>query len=72
MALKTIFRRAWLDRKIAYNPRQGFKLLIEDNVRDRVLSIEEYRKLLVACPPHLRPIVIMAWETGAREGEILS
>jgi integrase len=70
--LKTIFRRAYMDGKIAYNPLAGFKLLEEDNVRDRVLTEEEFQKLLFATPAHLRPVLITAWETGMRKGEILN
>jgi len=70
--LKTIFRRAHMDGKIARNPMAGFKLLPEDNVRDRVLTNEEYQKLLFASPAHLRPVIITAWETGMRKGEILN
>jgi len=70
--LKTIFRRAHLDGKIARNPMAGFKLLPEDNVRDRVLSNEEYQSLLFAAPHHIRPLLVTAWETGMRKGEIFS
>ena len=49
----------------------SFKLLTEDNVRDRVLTEEEYQRLLFAAPKRLQPIIIMAWETGMRQGEIL-
>jgi len=70
--LKTIFRRAHMDGKIARNPMVGFKLLPEDNVRDRVLTNEEYQKLLFASPAHLRPVIITAWETGMRRSEVLN
>jgi integrase len=69
--LRTIFRRAWLNKKILENPMQGFKLLPEDNVRDRVLTEEEFQKLHLAAPNHLKPILLTAWETGMRRGEIL-
>ena len=70
--LKTVFRRAHMDGKIARNPMVGFKLLPEDNVRDRVLTSEECQKLSFACPAHLRPVIITAWETGMRKNEMLS
>jgi len=70
--LKTIFRRAHMDGKIARNPMAGFKLLEEDNIRDRVLSDEEWQKLLFASPHHFRPVLVTAWETGMRIGEILN
>lgn len=43
----------------------------ENNERERVLSSDEEKKLLSACPPWLREIVIFGVNTGAREGEIL-
>lgn len=70
--LKTIFRRAQMDGKIARNPMAGFKLLEEDNVRDRVLGNEEFQRLLFAAPLHIRPVLITAWETGMRKNEILT
>ena len=52
--------------------RQGVKLLKENNERDRILSPDEYVRLLAACPPHLKPIVKVAYYTAMRQGEILS
>ncbi len=43
-----------------------------NNVRDRVLSDAEYEALLMACPDYLRLIVMTAYETGMRRGEIES
>lgn len=48
------------------------KLLEENNRRLRFLSREDCAKLIAACDPHLRPIVITALNTGMRKGEILS
>ena len=47
------------------------KLLKENNVRDQVLSSEEYDNLLTHCLPYLKPIVKLAYFTGMRLGEIL-
>ena len=47
------------------------KLLKENNVRDRVLSSEEYDNLLTHCLPYLKPLVKLAYHTGMRLGEIL-
>ena len=70
--LKTIFRRACLEEKVARNPMLGFKMLTEDNVRDRVISEEEFQRLLFSAPKHLQPVLIIAWETGMRRNEILN
>lgn len=48
------------------------KLLPENNRRLRYLSKEECGVLIDSCVPHLKPIVIMALNTGMRRGEILS
>ncbi len=47
------------------------KLLKENNERDRILSSEEYARLLAHCQAHLKPIVKLAYHTGMRRSEIL-
>ncbi len=69
--LKTMFNKAIKNGKAERNPAQGLKMLKENNERDRVLSEEEYRRLLAACPEHLKPVVKLAYHTGMRQGEIL-
>lgn len=41
------------------------------NARKRLLSFEEYNRLMEALLPHLKPIVATAWWTGMRQTEIL-
>jgi integrase len=70
--LKTIFNKAIKNGKAERNPSQGVKFLKENNVRDRVLSSEEFTLLLTHCPSYLKPILKVAYYTGMRKGEILS
>jgi len=60
-----------VDEKIGRNPMNGIKFAEEDNVRDRVLIDEEFERLLACASEYIKPIIIMAWETGMRRGEIL-
>jgi len=53
-------------------PFKGLKALKENNIRDRVLSDEEFRCLIANCPPHTAAIVKMAYYTAMRQGEILN
>jgi len=69
---KTVFNKAMKNGKAERNPAQGVKLLKENNERDRILSPEEYIRLLAQCPEHLKPIMKMAYHTGMRRGEILN
>ena len=53
------------------SPVTRVKRLRLDNRRTRVLSPDEQRALLAACPRRFRAIVMLALITGARIGEIL-
>ena len=44
----------------------------EDSKRDRVLSFDEDKALLVHASPELRNLIIRALDTGTRQGEMLS
>jgi integrase len=46
------------------------RLYKENGARDRALSEEEYQRLLDVAPLHLRRILLCAYETGMRAGEI--
>jgi integrase len=46
------------------------KLYREHGARDRILSEEEYQRLLEASSPHLWRLLLCAYETGMRAGEI--
>jgi integrase len=68
--LKTICRRAVLNRLIDRNPVEGVKKFKEE-YRSRTLEPEEYLRLLEHCGLHLRNIIQFAYVTGMRRGEIL-
>ena len=44
----------------------------EHSERDRVLSAEEFQRLYDAAAPWLQPMLLVAYHTGMREGEIRS
>ncbi|MBU4487933.1 MAG: tyrosine-type recombinase/integrase [Candidatus Omnitrophica bacterium] len=69
--LKCMFNRAIAWGKTEENPVRKVKLFKEQNARTRYLEKAEIRKLIESCSPHLRPIVIVAVNTGMRKGEIL-
>ena len=51
---------------------RGVKLLKENNVRVRVLTGAEEKRLLAVLPLHYRSLVIVALHTGMRRGELAS
>ncbi len=68
---KNIFTKAVEWGKITKNPIQTIKKLKVKNERLRYLEREEINLLLNKCAEHLRPIIIVALNTGMRKGEIL-
>lgn len=69
--LKCMFNRAIAWSKTEENPVRKVKLFKEPNARTRYLEKAEIQRLIESCSPHLRPIVIVAVNTGMRKGEIL-
>jgi len=72
--LHRIFRlcvRPWL--LIPSNPVSATETLREEPREPRLLTNDEYRSLANACAEHamLNLFVTLAWETGARSGELL-
>lgn len=62
-------------RFISENPCREVTKLKEENQRNRYLAADEEERLLAACVgdrAHLRRIIILAFNTGMRRGEILS
>lgn len=69
---KCMYNKAIEWGKTTDNPVRKVKLFKENNKRLRFLEKEEIIKLLDACVPYLKPIVIVALHTGMRKSEILT
>lgn len=70
--LRGILSKAVEWGKLADSPMRRVKRLKVDNRRTRILSEDEQRRLLDACPGKVRAIVLLALITGARIGELLA
>ncbi len=73
--LSTIFRQAMRDKKAAENPCRDVENLQGERHRQRYLLPEEEARLLpllIGDRAHLRPMVILAINTGLREMELLA
>ena len=53
------------------NPVSPVTFLNEQNVRDRVLTPEEFQRMLDFSPDYLKPVLLCAYYTGMQKGEIL-
>jgi integrase len=76
--LRRIFNIALAQGWILRNPFNCGDALIQpsaDGIREKILTLDEERRLLEAfnepCRVHIRPIIIVLLDTGARKGEIL-
>ena len=67
--LKSVVRRAVLNRQIERNPIEGIRRFKEEP-RDRTLTPEEYQRLLLNAPAHLNAMMQLAYLTAMRRGEI--
>ncbi|MGD0626082.1 MAG: site-specific integrase [Thermodesulfobacteriota bacterium] len=68
--VRRIYNLAMREEMVDRNPCWKVTRLPEKNARDRVLSKEELDKLLKELPPHAADIVVLAYHTGMRAGEI--
>ncbi|MBF0510375.1 MAG: tyrosine-type recombinase/integrase, partial [Deltaproteobacteria bacterium] len=69
--LKRIYNLAMREDMVAKNPCWKVSQLPEENKRDRILTPDEYLKLLAELPRHLVPIVQIGYHTGMRLNEVL-
>jgi integrase len=69
--LKTMINRGVRHGKLSENPVAQVKQLPENNVRKRILTEAEFEKLVEACDPHLKPVVVTAYFTAMRRAEVL-
>ena len=70
--IKSMFNKAIEWHYLKHNQLQAVRKFRESPGRLRYLNEEEIEKLINSCADHLRPIVIMALNTGMRKGEILN
>jgi integrase len=53
------------------NPVSAVTFLDEQNVRDRVLTPDDFQRMVNVSPDYLKPVLRCAYDTGMRRGEIL-
>jgi integrase len=71
--LKRLFTIAIQEGYAEENPVKKIKLFSErDTLKERLLKPEEEERLLASSSGHLKPILIMALNSGARLGEIIN
>jgi integrase len=70
--LKTLFNKAVEWGRIEKNTIRAVKKFKEDNARERILTADEARRLIENSSDSIRPVLIIALNTGMRRNEILS
>ena len=70
-ALKHCLNVAMRRGLLQNNPASRVPMPNPQNERDRVLTDEEWDKLYDAAKPHLRPVLLTAYQLGQRFGEIV-
>lgn len=70
--LKTMFNKAVQWETLEENPAKNVRFFKENNTRLRYLEKEEIKKLIESSSKRLRPILILALNTGMRRGEVFN
>lgn len=55
---------------VSQNPCRKIRMLKENNIRDRILTRDEFQRLCAELSPVAKDIVLTAYDTGMRKGEI--
>jgi len=69
--LKHVFSVAERRGIVIVNPAKKVPIPDADNERDRVLIEDEWQSLYEAAAPHIKPILLIAYQLGPRLGEIM-
>ena len=69
--LKTMFNKAIEWERVKTNQAAKIKKFREANIQERILAIDEMKRLLEAAATTLRPVLALALNTGMRRSEIL-
>ena len=70
LTLKMIFNRLIESKILRENPAKSVKRLSENDRQFHVLTYDEERRYLLACPQPLQDIAVLMLETGMRCGEL--
>ncbi len=70
--ISSMMRRAMVWGYRDDNPAERIERLKEPTLGDRYLEPEEFHQLIAACHPEIRPLVLIAAQTGMRRGELMS
>ncbi len=74
---KTMITKAFDNDKVDGRAIKAFRRIKRrlkkgSNARERILEFDEYLKLLEVAPPHLKALLVAAFNTGMRRGELMN